>query len=55
MHRLILGTHTSKQSTDQLMIAEVLLPKSGGEMMGKEVAEMYDEERQGGSTFLDQR
>ena len=29
------------------MIAEVLLPKSNGDAPGKEVAEMYDEDRQG--------
>ena len=30
------------------MIAEVFLPKSSvGEMSGKEIAEMFDEERQG--------
>ncbi len=31
------------------MIAEVFLPKSALDMSGKEVAELYDEERQGQS------
>jgi histone-binding protein RBBP4 len=44
---MILGTHTSGQAPDHLMIAEVVLPKSPLEMGGKEVAELYDEERQG--------
>lgn len=44
---MILGTHTSGQAGDQLLIAEVLLPKSAVDMAGKEVAELYDEERQG--------
>ena len=48
---MILGTHTSGQSSDHLMIAEVFLPKSGLETSGKDVAELYDEERQGRSTF----
>jgi histone-binding protein RBBP4 len=48
VHRLILGTHTSKQATDQLMIAEVLLPKGNADA-GKEVTELYDEDRQGES------
>ncbi|RSH93356.1 Histone acetyltransferase type B subunit 2 [Saitozyma podzolica] len=46
VHRMILGTHTSGQAPDHLMIAEVVLPKSPLEMGGKEVAELYDEERQ---------
>jgi hypothetical protein len=29
------------------MIAEVVLPKSGVEASGKEVSELYDDERQG--------
>ncbi|ORY34791.1 WD40-repeat-containing domain protein [Naematelia encephala] len=45
IHRMILGTHTSGQDADALLIAEVFLPKSALEM-GKDVAEMYDEERQ---------
>ncbi|OCF35242.1 histone acetyltransferase type B subunit 2 [Kwoniella heveanensis BCC8398] len=45
-HRMILGTHTSGQSNDHLIIAEVLLPKGGLESSGKEVAEMYDEDKQ---------
>ena len=44
---MILGTHTSGQAGDQLMIAEVFLPKSPLDMSGKEIAEMYDEDRQG--------
>jgi hypothetical protein len=47
IHRLILGTHTSGQNTDQLMIAEVVLPKSGFDANGKEVSDVYDDERQG--------
>jgi histone-binding protein RBBP4 len=44
---MILGTHTSGQSDDLLMIAEVILPKGGLEGTGKDVAELYDEEKQG--------
>jgi histone-binding protein RBBP4 len=50
VHRMILGTHTSNQAGDQLLIAEVFLPKSALDMSGKEVAELYDEERQGRPT-----
>ena len=49
IHRMILGTHTSGQAGDHLMIAEVFLPKSAMDMTRTEVAEMYDEERQGRS------
>jgi histone-binding protein RBBP4 len=52
IHRMILGTHTSGAASDQLMIAEVILPKSPLDMPGKEVAEMYDEERQGEEVLL---
>ena len=34
------------------MIAEVFLPKSALDMSGKEVAELYDEERQGNPVLL---
>lgn len=47
MHRMILGTHTSGQGPNHLMIAEVLLAKSPLDSQGKEVAELYDEDRQG--------
>lgn len=47
IHRIILGTHTSNQATDQLMIAEVLLPKINAESASKEVTKVYDEEQQG--------
>ena len=47
VHRMILGTHTSGQSDDLLMIAEVILPKGGLDGTGKDVAELYDEEKQG--------
>lgn len=46
VHRMILGTHTSGQADDHLMIAEVHLPKDGIE--GRDIGELYDEERQGG-------
>ena len=49
IHRLLLGTHTSGQANDHLMIAEVLLPKANAES-GKEITDMYDEEKQGAST-----
>lgn len=49
-HRMILGTHTSGQTQDHLMIAEVMLPKSAIDM-GKDVAELYDEEKQGQLPF----
>lgn len=42
---MILGTHTSGQADDHLMIAEVHLPKDGIE--GRDIGELYDEERQG--------
>ncbi|ORX37768.1 histone acetyltransferase type B subunit 2 [Kockovaella imperatae] len=42
VQRMILGTHTSSQASDQLLIAEVLLPKAKDE----DVAELYDEEKQ---------
>ena len=45
VHRMILGTHTSGQADDHLMIAEVHLPKDGIE--GRDIGELYDEERQG--------
>ncbi|WWD20256.1 histone acetyltransferase type B subunit 2 [Kwoniella shandongensis] len=45
-HRMIIGTHTSGQANDHLIIAEVRLPKAGVEASGKEVAELYDEEKQ---------
>lgn len=44
---MILGTHTSGQASDQLMIAEVFLPKSGLDMQGQEITDMFDEEKQG--------
>ncbi|EJT51095.1 H3/H4 histone acetyltransferase [Trichosporon asahii var. asahii CBS 2479] len=44
VHRMILGTHTSGQADDHLMIAEVHLPKDGIE--GRDIGELYDEERQ---------
>lgn len=44
---MLLGTHTSGQAGDQLMIAEVHLPKGGVDAAGREIAELYDEERQG--------
>lgn len=49
---MILGTHTSGQGPNHLMIAEVHLPKSPLESSSTEVAELYDEERQelGGHT-----
>jgi histone-binding protein RBBP4 len=40
---MILGTHTSGQADDHLMIAEVHLPIPGWE--GRDINEMYDEER----------
>ncbi|KAL7425057.1 Histone acetyltransferase type B subunit 2 [Cryptotrichosporon argae] len=46
VHRMILGTHTSGQSDDHLMIAEVHLPKPGTEAGSKDVADTYDEEKQ---------
>ncbi|EIW71564.1 hypothetical protein TREMEDRAFT_60487 [Tremella mesenterica DSM 1558] len=46
IHRIILGTHTSGQTPNHLMIAEVLLPKVSVEKTREEVADMYDEERQ---------
>ncbi|KAK4685795.1 histone-binding protein RBBP4, partial [Tremellales sp. Uapishka_1] len=45
VHRMILGTHTSGQAPDQLMIAEVFLPKTGVDQTGKEVGDLYDEDR----------
>jgi hypothetical protein len=47
---MLLGTHTSGKGTDQLMIAEVMLPKTATETAGKDITELYDEERQGRST-----
>jgi hypothetical protein len=45
---MLLGTHTSGKGTDQLMIAEVMLPKVQGETSGgKDVTDLYDEDRQG--------
>ncbi|WVQ79234.1 histone acetyltransferase type B subunit 2 [Cryptococcus sp. DSM 104549] len=44
--RLVLGTHTSGQANDHLIIAEVLLPKSGGGASDKALADLYDEEKQ---------
>lgn len=49
VHRIILGTHTSGQASDHLMIAEVVLPKSPLESNGAEVADLYDEEKGGES------
>jgi histone-binding protein RBBP4 len=46
IHRMVLGTHTSGQADDTLMIAEVHLPKGGAESGGRDIAELYDEERQ---------
>lgn len=43
---MILGTHTSGQADDHLMIAEVHLPLSGAEAAGRDISELYDEERQ---------
>jgi histone-binding protein RBBP4 len=40
---MILGTHTSGQADDHLMIAEVHLPNRGWD--GRDINEMYDEER----------
>lgn len=51
IHRIILGTHTSNQATDQLMIAEVLLPKPNADIASKEITKVYDEDQQGRSTF----
>jgi hypothetical protein len=48
---MLLGTHTSGKGTDQLMIAEVMLPKTATETAGKDITELYDEERQGVSTY----
>jgi histone-binding protein RBBP4 len=48
---MLLGTHTSGKGTDQLMIAEVMLPKTATETAGKDITELYDEERQGESTL----
>jgi hypothetical protein len=44
---MLLGTHTSGKGTDQLMIAEVMLPKIATETAGKDLTELYDEEKQG--------
>ena len=49
---MLLGTHTSGKGTDQLMIAEVMLPKTATETAGKDITELYDEERQGRSSSL---
>jgi len=49
---MLLGTHTSGKGTDQLMIAEVMLPKTATETAGKDITELYDEERQGMSIPL---
>ena len=49
---MLLGTHTSGKGTDQLMIAEVMLPKTATETAGKDITELYDEERQGKSSFI---
>lgn len=47
---MLLGTHSSGKGVDQLMIAEVMLPKVQGEASGgKDVTALYDEDRQGGS------
>lgn len=45
--RMIIGTHTSGQANDHLIIAEVLLPKKGAEISDKALADLYDEEKQG--------
>lgn len=50
INRMLLGTHTSGKGTDQLMIAEVMLPKTATETAGKDITELYDEERQGMSS-----
>ncbi|OXH00180.1 histone acetyltransferase type B subunit 2, partial [Cryptococcus neoformans A5-35-17] len=44
--RIIIGTHTSGQANDHLIIAEVLLPKKGAEIADKALADLYDEEKQ---------
>jgi hypothetical protein len=47
---MLLGTHSSGKGVDQLMIAEVMLPKVQGEASGgKDVTALYDEDRQGRS------
>lgn len=47
---MLLGTHSSGKGVDQLMIAEVMLPKAQGEASGgKDVTALYDEDRQGRS------
>lgn len=51
VNRMLLGTHTSGKATDQLMIAEVLLPRAPSETSGgKDVTDLYDEDRQGRSS-----
>ncbi|OXB35935.1 histone acetyltransferase type B subunit 2 [Cryptococcus neoformans] len=44
--RIIIGTHTSGQANDHLIIAEVLLPKKGAGISDKALADLYDEEKQ---------
>jgi hypothetical protein len=53
INRMLLGTHTSGKGTDQLMIAEVMLPKTATETAGKDTTELYDEERQGKSSSIE--
>lgn len=45
---MLLGTHTSGKGTDQLMIAEVMLPIVHTQLAGKDLTDLYDEEKQGG-------
>jgi hypothetical protein len=51
IHRMILGTHTDGDVQNQLCIAEVFLPK-GGLDPGKDVTDVFDENRQGTSSTL---
>ncbi|WVR08096.1 histone acetyltransferase type B subunit 2 [Kwoniella sp. DSM 27419] len=51
VHRMVLGTHTSGQSNDHLVIAEVLLPKAGVDKSGKDMTELYDEEKQDAGSY----
>ena len=44
---MLLGTHTSGKGTDQLMIAEVMLPIVHTQLAGKDLTDLYDEEKQG--------
>lgn len=49
---MLLGTHTSGKGTDQLMIAEVMLPIVHTQLAGKDLTDLYDEEKQG-SFFIE--